>query len=126
MATPRTVRAFDAIAKSTIFRTDGPDIDLPAALIELANAVYDEPADDDSWLYWGENAEFTVVSLLIGAYWALTEWHGGQDSPEYAALSALGDVFTPGMTCPPESDDEPEYWPYRAICDYYAARHSAK
>jgi hypothetical protein len=41
---------------------------------------------------------------LVGAYWALTEWHGGQWSVEYRALCTIGRIFKPGMTNGPEPD----------------------
>jgi hypothetical protein len=120
----RTVAAFDRIAGSSMFRTDGADIDLCPALIELAQAVHAEPSDNDAWLSLGEFGEFTCPDLIVGAYWALSEWHAGQYSPEYAALSALGDVFQPGMSSQPTDDEQPEYYPYKAIGEYFAAKAS--
>lgn len=42
----------------------------------------------------------SVDELIVGAYWHYTEWHGGQSSPGYAVLSALGTIFSPGMEEP--------------------------
>lgn len=124
-ATPRTVRAFHRIMESSLFRLNGPEIDVPDALIELADAVHHEPADNDSWLYLGEGLESDCSDLIVGAYWAMAHWHGGQNSPEYAALCTLGKVFKPGMACEPNEDDN-EYPAYAAIGAHYKAKSAAK
>ena len=83
----------------TLFRTDGANLDyqdITRELTTLANAVH--CLDNDDWLYLGESTEICLPDLIIGAYWHFTEWHGGQWSDGYAALSALGQVFQPGMT----------------------------
>ena len=48
---------------------------------------------------------------LIGAYWHYSEWHSGQYSKGYAALSALGQVYSPNMDHAPV-DGTGEYEPY--------------
>jgi hypothetical protein len=116
-----TVRAFDTIARSSLFRTDGPDIDLCQALIDLADAVRGEDRNNDAWLYLGEGGECCASDLIVGAYWALTEWHAGQWSPEYAAMCALGGIYSPGMESAP-SEDDPAHWPYKAVGNYFAAK----
>jgi hypothetical protein len=47
-----------------------------------------------------ESEEFGISldSLIIGAYCFCADYHGGQWSPEYRALSALGKVFRPGSS----------------------------
>ena len=72
------------------------------SIIVLANTIANSETDENTW-YLGECDEFTLDSLLVGAYWHYTEWHGGQDSREYAALCALGQIFNPGMS---SLDDE--------------------
>ncbi len=110
-----------AIAGSSIFRTDGPVIDFPAALVDLANAVHElDHGDDDTEFMWssvGEHTECPLGDLIVGAYWALTEWHGGQASDTYAALCALGQVFSPGMSGGPE-EDSGEYEVYEMVNTY--------
>jgi len=101
------IKALHAIiAASSIFRTDGATIDLAAALIALADAVHALDHTDDAtehiWHTIGEYTECPLGDLIIGAYWALSQWHGGQTSDTYAALCALGQVFNPGMTSGPE------------------------
>lgn len=117
----KTEPAFNAILESSLFRLNGPQIDLPAALITLCDAIRAEEETD--WCL-GERSDCTLDSLLIGAYWSLSEWHAGQASPEYAALCAIGPIFNPGHTSPPTSDDEPEYWPYVAVNNHFAKINS--
>ena len=112
-----TKTAFNRIMQSSLFRLNGPEIDLFAALNDLCSAINAE--DETDWSL-GEGDECTLDSFLIGAYWSLSEWHGGQSSPEYATLCAIGSIFSPGMSSPPESYDEPEYWPYVAINNHFA------
>ena len=109
------------IAESSIFRIDGATIDLPAALIDLANAVHSlDHGDDDTEFIWHSVGDFTecpLGDLIVGAYWSLTEWHGGQYSDTYAALCALGRVFNPGRSGIAE-DGSSEYSVYEMINTY--------
>lgn len=113
---------YTEIITSEVFRTDGKPIDLPEALTRLANAVHACPEEID-W-YLGEFTEAPLSDLIVRAFWSLTEWHGGQSSPEYAALCALGEVFKPGMTGPPE-EDAPEFTAYELIGKWFAKRQTA-
>lgn len=90
---------FHKIMKSAVLRTDGPDIDLTQELTLLANSVHAAPEDAVKWDL-GECLEATLGDLIVGAYWALTEWHAGQESATYAALCALGVVYSPGWRVP--------------------------
>lgn len=101
---PAIVAAYTTIIESEVFHTNGPAIDLPAALIALGNAVHAEETDESIWSCLGEFTEAPLGDLITGAYWSLTEWHAGQSSPSYAALCALGQVFSPGMSGGPEPD----------------------
>jgi hypothetical protein len=111
------VRAYHKIVTSDIFRTDGQPIDLCQCLIDLADALNATETDEDIWSL-GESTEASLDCLVIGAFWALTEWHGGQHSPEYAALSALGSIYTPNMASTP-TEDSPEYAAYKMIGQYF-------
>jgi hypothetical protein len=71
-------------------------------LITLANVICDSETEENIW-WIGEGGYFSLSDLIVGAYWHYTEWHGGQSSKGYAALSALGQVFQPNMAMP---DDE--------------------
>lgn len=115
-------KAFNAIMQSELFRLNGPAIDLPEALITLARAI----VEDDSENKWslGECLECSLDSLVVGSYWALSEWHGGQNSDEYAALSRLGDIFSPGMSGPPESAEDGSEWEaYVAVNNWFANKN---
>lgn len=117
------VAAFDAIMKSSLFKLDGPEIDLPKALIELGNAVKENETDESLWSL-GEFSECDVGSLISGAYWALTEWHGGQSSQSYAAMCALGRVFSPGHTSGPEPESSEEI-AYQIVGDWFKSHPQA-
>lgn len=59
-----------------------------------------------TWLDIGEFGDFTLADLVVGGYWFYTDYHGGQASPEYRALSSLGGVYSPGMTHGPDTPGE--------------------
>lgn len=115
------------IMQSDVFRLDGKPIDLPDALARLARAVHGaDDLDEFVWSSLGEHTEAALGDLIVGAYWALSEWHAGQSSPEYAALCALGEVFKPGCTGPPEEGDEsPEAAAYELIGKWFEERSVA-
>ena len=84
------------------------------AIIALANAVSDYEGDTDELWYIGEYGYMGgLASLIVGAYWHYTHWHGGQWSQGYAAFSALGRVFNPNMST--LDDEAPEYMTYEAL-----------
>lgn len=118
------VAAFDKIMQSELFRLNGPAIDLPDALIEMGNALADTETDESLWSL-GEFGECDIGSLIVGAYWALTEWHGGQYSQSYAAMCALGRVFSPGCTSAPTSEDQSEFYPYQAVGEWFKSHPKA-
>lgn len=103
-------RVHSEIVTSEIFRTDGAKIDLPAKLIELADAISADPDEDENIWYVGEYSSASLDSLVVGAYWSLTEWHGGQSSDTYAALCALGRIIQPGYTSAPVEGEETADW----------------
>lgn len=96
------MKSYDKILASSIFRLNGANIDLCEILIELVNEI--EEIESSDWTYYGEFNECTASDLLIGAYWALTESHGGQNSIEYAALCAIGSIYSPNMASGPEPE----------------------
>jgi hypothetical protein len=117
---PLTEEIHRRILTSSIFRIDGPDIDLTEELLALAKAILAE--DDTDWSI-GEYTEASLDSLVIGAYWSLSEWYSGQGSLEYQALCQLGRIFKPGMTCAPTPEDS-EYTAYELIGEYYSKKFS--
>jgi len=108
------------ILTSSIFRRSGAKIDLCAKLMDLCKAINSREDEDDDGSIWniGEFSEASLDSLLIGAYWSLTEWHGGQASEEYAALCSIGSIFSPGMSSPPD-EDAPEFTAYELIGKHF-------
>lgn len=54
--------------------------------------------DDEALWSIGEHDAVSLPDFIVGAYWHYCDWHGGQSSPEYAALCALGRIFEPGMS----------------------------
>lgn len=119
------MKHYKAIMESNLFRLAGQEIDLCAELIGLCDEIKALPREDDSWLSWGEFLECSAPDLIIGSYWALTEWHRGQGSAEYAARCALGDIFSPGMTAGPEPGSS-EVDAYEACCGYFARKSARK
>ena len=102
-------RLFKVIDNSLFMTTGNLDYErITDAIISLSNEVHNIPDDDsedaESIWYIGEYGNCCLPDLITGAYWHYSEWHGGQWSQGYAALSALGEVFQPGMTTP-ESDN---------------------
>ncbi len=110
---------FLLIMQSSLFRIDGPEIDLMDSIINLCECINNDPMETD-WSI-GECTDCTLDSLLIGFYWALTEWHGGQYSDDYAAICAIGSIFSPGMSSGPE-EDSGEQVAYEALCEYFDSR----
>lgn len=83
------------------------------ALERLATEVSKTETDCDVWSI-GECGNATLDSLIVGAYWFLGDYHGGQGSAEYRVLCGLGSIFSPGWTSGPE-DDSVEKCVYEAL-----------
>ncbi|CAB4147601.1 hypothetical protein UFOVP431_38 [uncultured Caudovirales phage] len=109
---------YNAIMRSNVFKTDGPLIDLPRALTLLGRALHKRELPEGIWESLGEFSEACLGDLIIGAYWACSEWHGGQSSDTYAALCSLGEVFSPGMSDTPDPE-ESEFTAYELICEWF-------
>ena len=101
-------RVFNVIDNSLFMITGKLDYDrVTDAIIKLADMVHRFPLSVDGYELWdiGEHRSCCLADLIVGAYWHYTEWHGGQSSQGYHALSALDRVFTPNMSmC--EDDNE--------------------
>lgn len=115
--------AFNRIMESSIFRMNGEEIDLCEALIELCNAI-DENDGETHWNL-GECLDCDLASLLVGAYWSLAEWHGGQASDEYATLCAIGDIYAPNYASGPE-DGSDEETAYELVNGYFEKKYNGK
>lgn len=113
--------AYNAVMRSEVFRTAGPVIDLPRALILLGEAVNSRTTPEGIWCDLGEFTEAPLGDLIAGAYWALAEWHGGQFSDSYAALCSLGQVFSPGCADGPEPETG-EFAAYELVSAWFDKR----
>jgi len=92
-------RMFHVIERSLFFLDGKLDYSrITLAITRLANMVRDVDADNEAVWSIGEYGYATLDDLIVGAYWHYTEWYNGQWSDEYAALSALSEVYNPGMT----------------------------
>ena len=111
------------ILKSDIFRIDGHPIDLPEAILALCAAVDEVDETEHLWETIGEHSEACLGDLIVGAFWTFTEWHAGQSSPEYAALCALGRIYSPGMTSGPEPESG-EAAAAEMLGAWFEARHA--
>lgn len=117
---PEIEKAYNAIIESLVFRTNGEHIDLCESLQTLCAAL--QEVEDGIMWELGEGNECDLAALLIGSYWALTEWHGGQNSPEYAAQCAIASIYSPNMANGPESDTGEET-AYCLASKYFAAKN---
>jgi hypothetical protein len=98
MPSLHSIERLHRVIDRSLFYIDGNlDYDrITDAIITLSNAV--NAYDGDSEHMWNTIGEFSPASLpdlIVGAYWHYSEWHNGQWSKGYEALSALGDVFSP-------------------------------
>jgi len=70
----------------------------------------------------GEHNYASLPDLISAAYWHFADWHGGQWSSGYKALSSLGQVFSPGPCCNGPELETAEEDAYRAL--HKLAAHS--
>jgi len=99
--------AYDEIYKSIL--TINPVVsyeNLAQKFIDLSALINALPDDNDSWYYIGEGNESDLMNTVIGAFWHYSQWHSGQESTSYAALSALGSIYTPNMESEPTDQDD--------------------
>ena len=99
-------RLFKVIENSLFMTTGNLDYDrVTDAIISLSNSIHNYHGDTEQIWYIGESGCCYLPDLIEGAFWHYTEWHSGQWSKGYAALSALGAIFSPGMTTPDTEND---------------------
>jgi len=73
------------------------------AIEKLAELIHNTDTDETVW-YIGEYTEATLDSIIVGAFWFCTDYHGGQNSIEYRLYSRLGEIYNPGMSNGPEPE----------------------
>ena len=112
------MKSYNKIINSSIFRLNGENINLCETLIELVNEIDNSTDENAEYLNEGEFNECCLGDLIIGAYWALNEWHGGQNSIEYAALCSLGTIYQPNRASGPDRDGG-DWTAYEMICNYF-------
>lgn len=74
-------------------------LELIEALIDWLSDDGFEPNDDHNF-HWSD--------VVVGAYWFLSHYHGGEKSPEYRVLCKCGKIFRPGRTTGVEEDSSEE------------------
>ena len=99
-------KGFETLFNNILSAADSGDYHKTTRGIILLGDQLTEHESIGTWLDIGEFGEFTLSDLVIGGYWFYAEYHGGQNSPEYRALSSLGGIFSPGMSNGPESGGE--------------------
>ena len=99
----QTAELFGKIMESNLFRINGDEINLCKSINDLCKSILDE--DETNWEE-GEFLECCLSDFIVGAFWAFTECHQGQSSESYGTLCRLGDIFSPGMGCGPDSPGE--------------------
>jgi hypothetical protein len=108
------VRLFNVVNRALFRRDSTLSYQRTLEAIErLSQEVLDTETDEDVW-YIGEFGDCTLDTLIVGAYWFLTDYHAGMHSLEYRVLCRLGEIFNPGMTAGPEPDTS-EVEVYKAL-----------
>ena len=90
------------------------------AIILLCETLSNTDTDESVWSI-GEFCEASLGDFIVGAYWFYSDHHGGQASKEYQALSALGGIFSPGMS--ELEPDSPEQFVYDCLADIWSNYH---
>ena len=97
---------FETLFNNILAAADSGDYHKTTCGIILLADQLSEHESISTWLDIGEFGEFTLADLVVGGFWFYTDYHGGQASPEYRALSSLGGVYSPGMTHGPDTEGE--------------------
>jgi len=111
----KNINRYFKVIQRSLFRIDGKLSyqRILEAFLKLADVVHNTETDETVW-YIGKSSDCTLDSMIVGAYWFMADYHGGQASQEYRVLSALGEIFRPGCECGPE-DESTEKDVYEAL-----------
>ena len=105
MATLSSIKRLHGLAEKNLFLTTGT-LDYPRTLEVIARLSEAVEAHDgeseDIWLI--EGMASSPDDVLIGAFWHLYEWSGGQASRSYEVSCIVGRIYSPGFTDGPEPD----------------------
>jgi hypothetical protein len=98
-------RLYNVIANS-LFKTTGAlsYTRTLEAMQLLCEELFKTETDECIWSSVGEFEEASLGSLLVGTYWFLSDYHGGQNSLEYRTLCSVGRIYKPNMSSGPEED----------------------
>lgn len=120
------IKALHQAIETSLFTTKPglPYSKIVKAFDLLARLIDDYPGESEDWVYIGESGCCSLDSMIVAGYWHFSHWHAGQASPEYAALSSLGMIFSPGMSSEPRRNDN-EFGCYKAL-DAMARREAGK
>lgn len=125
-STVKNVKRYFKVINRTLATVNGKlsYLRMVEGLTVLANYLHNNETDENIW-YVGEYGDFTLSDLIAGAYWHFTQWHEGQNSKTYAAMCALGSVFSPGMCSDPEADS-PEKFVFDQLASMAESVHGKK
>ena len=117
----KNIRRIYNVLENSLFTINGKlDYDrVMDGIILLCDHINQEEDTEQIWEY--QKHCVAIMDFLPGAYWHFTAWHGGQDSKSYAALCAVGSIFTPGMSALDlDNGGESEtYWQLERLAENY-------
>lgn len=103
-----------ALAALRLIESGGPYDDTIRTLSTLAEGIHGYTGEGEDMWDLDLNYSDGLPDIIVASYWHLTQWHGGQTSDTYAALCALGQVFTPGCAIEPVDGDS-EFFLFEAL-----------
>lgn len=105
MATLSSIKRLHRLAEKNLFLTSGT-LDYPRTLeviAKLSEAV-EEYTGEGEEIWFIEGMASSPGDVLIGAFWHLYEWSGGQTSRSYEVSCIVGRIFSPKFLDGPEPD----------------------
>jgi hypothetical protein len=111
----KTIERYHGLICRSLFRNDS-SLSYDRTLLAIKNLVMalENTETDESVWYIGELSDATLGDLIVGSYWFLIDYHGGQSSLAYNVASILSGIDNPGCTNKPEPDS-PEQMVYDAL-----------
>ena len=92
----RRIQRLARLVERQLFRTNGT-LSYSRTLEAIAKlAIEIEYFEGD--INWDYGIDYSLDSLIVGAYWYCTDYHAGMGSDEYALLCQLGGIFTPNYS----------------------------
>lgn len=103
MATLSSIKRLHRLAEKNLFLTTG-SLGYPRILeviAKLSEAV-EEYTGEGEEIWFVEGMASSPDDVMLGAFWHLLEWSGGQDSRSYDVFCIVGRVVLPGFADAPE------------------------